>query len=164
MRCHARQMLHSILTPKRNNPARVTRAGTPGFQAVSLVCFILRPPAGRGAPLALLLFLLSYALEGKKVEEEAHDDNRHHEHRPCTHNCVHLDAYSYGIRHSCRPCGGDATPPRPIKDLPHGVHDKPRKGQGEDEQENDKSGKHYRLLSCCMRCQPLAPQAFKCLT
>ena len=70
-------MLHSILTPKRNNPARVTRAGTPGFQAVSLVCFILHPPAGRGAPLALLLFL-SYALEGKEVEEEANNDYYHY--------------------------------------------------------------------------------------
>ena len=76
-------MLHLALPSKRNNPARVTRAGTPGSQTILLVCFILHPPAGRGAPLALLLFLLSYALEGKKVEEEAHDDNRRGRHDQC---------------------------------------------------------------------------------
>lgn len=76
MTYHARQMLHSILAPKRNNPARVTRAGTPGFQAVLLVSLLCTHQLSAKAPLALLF--LSYALEGKEVEEEANNDYYHY--------------------------------------------------------------------------------------
>ena len=75
MTYHARQMLHSILTPKRNNPARVTRAGTPGFQTILLVNLLCIHQLGAGR-LLTLLFLLSHALKGNEIEEKAYRDYR----------------------------------------------------------------------------------------
>ena len=146
MTYHARQMLHSILTPKRNNPARVTRAGTPGFQAVLLVSLLCTHQLGAGH---LVIFFLSHALKGDEIEKKGHAGDCHYEPRTRAHNDICLDTYGNGVCRCCCPSGGDTTPPRrPWKGLPHGVHDKPRKGQGEDEQENNENGKHfYRPLS-----------------
>lgn len=96
----------------------------------------------------LLFFLLPHALKGKQVEKEAHSGYCHYEPGARVHNGVRLNSNSYGVCHSSKPNCGDATPPRVAQDSPCGIHDKPRKGQGEDKQENNENGKHfYRPLS-----------------
>ena len=150
MTYHARQMLHSILTLKRNNPARVTRAGTPGFQAVLLVSLFCTHQLDARHLLLTPFLPPPHALKGKQVEKEAHSGYCHYEPGARVHNGVRLNSNSYGVCHSSKPNCGDATPPRAGSCHPSSVHHCPWKRQRKNEQKDNESDKHIALPSCIL--------------